>query len=60
MAHKILLLKGDGIGPEIVDATLGVLLALRERFGLALDIDAPSVVRSGTRSNAPSAPSAGC
>lgn len=39
MAHKILLLKGDGIGPEIVDATLGVLLALRERFGLALDID---------------------
>ena len=39
MAHKILLLKGDGIGPEIVDATLGVLQALRERFGLALEIE---------------------
>ncbi len=39
MAHKILLLKGDGIGPEIVDATLTVLSALRERFGLALEIE---------------------
>ncbi len=39
MAHKILLLKGDGIGPEIVEATLTVLSALRERFGLALDIE---------------------
>jgi len=40
MAHKILLLKGDGIGPEIVDATLTVLQALRERHGLALEIEA--------------------
>ncbi len=39
MAHKLLLLKGDGIGPEIVDATLTVLNALRERYGLALEIE---------------------
>ncbi len=39
MTHKILLLKGDGIGPEIVEAALTVLQALRERFGLALEIE---------------------
>ncbi|MGE3773416.1 MAG: 3-isopropylmalate dehydrogenase [Gammaproteobacteria bacterium] len=39
MAHKLLLLKGDGIGPEIVEATLTVLRALRERHGLALEIE---------------------
>ena len=39
MTHKVLLLRGDGIGPEIVEATLGVLLALRERFGLAVEIE---------------------
>jgi 3-isopropylmalate dehydrogenase len=39
MAHKILLLKGDGIGPEIVDAANEVLTALRERFGLAAEVE---------------------
>jgi 3-isopropylmalate dehydrogenase len=39
MAHKILLLKGDGIGPEIVDATAGVLRALRERFGFEAEVE---------------------
>ncbi len=39
MAHMILLLKGDGIGPDIVAATLVVLGTLRERFGLALEIE---------------------
>ena len=39
MAHKILLIKGDGIGPEIVDAATAVLLALRERHGLAFELE---------------------
>lgn len=39
MAHKILLLQGDGIGPEIVDAAQGVLLALRDRFGLSVELE---------------------
>ncbi len=37
MTHKILLISGDGIGPEIVGAATGVLHALRERFGLQFD-----------------------
>ena len=39
MAHKILLIKGDGIGPEIVDAATAVLLALRDRYGLAFELE---------------------
>jgi 3-isopropylmalate dehydrogenase len=39
MTHKILLLAGDGIGPEIVGATAAVLEALRDRFGLACEIE---------------------
>lgn len=39
MTHKILLLAGDGIGPEIVGATEQLLIALRDRFGLACEID---------------------
>jgi 3-isopropylmalate dehydrogenase len=39
MAHKILLLKGDGIGPEIVDAAHEVLTALRGRFGLVVEVE---------------------
>ena len=34
MTHKILLINGDGIGPEIVGAAADVLRALRERYGL--------------------------
>jgi 3-isopropylmalate dehydrogenase len=42
MSHKILLLAGDGIGPEIVGAATDVLFALRDRFGLAIETeDAP-------------------
>lgn len=33
MTKNIVLLKGDGIGPEIVDATLRVLDAVGEKFG---------------------------
>lgn len=39
MSHKILLLPGDGIGPEIVAATVRVLDALAERFGLAFETE---------------------
>jgi len=35
---KILVLPGDGIGPEITDATLAVLRRADERHGLALDL----------------------
>ena len=39
MVHKVLLLPGDGIGPEIVGAATAVLEALRDRFGLALELE---------------------
>jgi 3-isopropylmalate dehydrogenase len=39
MAHKILLLAGDGIGPEIVGATAELLQALASRFGFACEIE---------------------
>ncbi len=39
MTHKILLLAGDGIGPEIVGATERLLQALASRFGLALELE---------------------
>lgn len=39
MAHKVLLLEGDGIGPEIVGAAEAVLLALRDKFGLSVELE---------------------
>jgi 3-isopropylmalate dehydrogenase len=39
MTHKILLLAGDGIGPEIVGAANDVLDALRARFGLKAELE---------------------
>lgn len=36
---KLLVLPGDGIGPEIVDAALQVLAAADRRFGLALQLE---------------------
>ncbi len=39
MAHNILLLPGDGIGPEIVGAAEQVLAALGERFGLDYELE---------------------
>jgi 3-isopropylmalate dehydrogenase len=35
---RIIVLPGDGIGPEITQATLAVLRAASERFGLALEL----------------------
>lgn len=39
MTHKILLLAGDGIGPEIMGATQAVLEALGERFGFRCELE---------------------
>ena len=37
--HKIVVLKGDGIGPEIVDEALKVLNAAGEKFGFKMQYD---------------------
>ena len=36
MTHKILILPGDGIGPEIVAEAAKVLECLRQEYGLSL------------------------
>jgi 3-isopropylmalate dehydrogenase len=40
---RILVLAGDGIGPEITAATLEVLRATAKRFSLPLDLDEEAV-----------------
>ncbi|MCC6710299.1 MAG: 3-isopropylmalate dehydrogenase [Gammaproteobacteria bacterium] len=39
MTHKILLIAGDGIGPEIVGAAEDVINALRSRFGFNCELE---------------------
>ncbi|MES9990688.1 MAG: 3-isopropylmalate dehydrogenase [Candidatus Thiodiazotropha sp.] len=39
MSKTILILPGDGIGPEIVTEAVKVLAALRDDFGLAIELD---------------------
>ncbi|MGA7982003.1 MAG: 3-isopropylmalate dehydrogenase [Chromatiaceae bacterium] len=39
MTKKILILPGDGIGPEIVTEAVKVLAALRDSFGLSIEMD---------------------
>jgi len=39
MSHKILILPGDGIGPEIVAEAVKVLNRLRDDFGLAVELE---------------------
>jgi 3-isopropylmalate dehydrogenase len=39
VTHKVLILAGDGIGPEIVAAAESVLLGLRDHFGLSIQLD---------------------
>lgn len=46
---NLLVLAGDGIGPEITAATLSVLRAASERFSLALHIDEAAVGHAGLR-----------
>ncbi len=38
MTHKILILAGDGIGPEIMGATETLIAALSEQFGLEVEV----------------------
>jgi 3-isopropylmalate dehydrogenase len=37
--YRIATIKGDGIGPEVIDAALPVLSAAGRRFGFALDVE---------------------
>ncbi|MGB2325923.1 MAG: isocitrate/isopropylmalate family dehydrogenase, partial [Pseudomonadales bacterium] len=39
MTHNVLVLPGDGIGPEIITEAVKVLEASKEKFGLDLTID---------------------
>lgn len=39
MTHSLLLLPGDGIGPEVMDATIGVVKAIGETFSIDFDIE---------------------
>lgn len=39
MAYKILVLPGDGIGPEIVSEAVKVLTTMRDRFGLNIELE---------------------
>ncbi len=47
MTHKVLLLPGDGIGPEIVSAAQEVIKALRERFGLRVELESAPMGGAG-------------
>ncbi len=38
MTYKIALMRGDGIGPELTDATLKVLDAVQDKYGVKLSI----------------------
>ena len=38
-SHRVVLIKGDGIGPELVDAALLVLEAAKEALGFVLEIE---------------------
>jgi 3-isopropylmalate dehydrogenase len=38
VSYTIALIEGDGVGPEISAATVGILEALRGRFGLSFEI----------------------
>ncbi|MCU7883431.1 MAG: 3-isopropylmalate dehydrogenase, partial [Candidatus Thiodiazotropha sp. (ex Lucinoma annulata)] len=39
MSKSILILPGDGIGPEIVAEAVKVLALLRDNYGLDIDLD---------------------
>lgn len=47
MTHKILMLPGDGIGPEIMAAATAVLEALKDRFGLQAEWEEAPIGGSG-------------
>ncbi len=37
--HRIAVIAGDGIGPEVIEAALGVLSGAAHRFGFVLDVE---------------------
>ena len=39
MNYKIALIKGDGIGPEVVNEAVGVLEAVGEKFGHTFEMN---------------------
>ena len=47
MTAKIAILAGDGIGPEIIDATLGVVECLRQDFGFAAELEPAAIGGAG-------------
>lgn len=47
MTHKILLLPGDGIGPEIVDASVDVLNVLASDFGFDMETETAAIGGAG-------------
>ena len=61
---KILILPGDGIGPEIINEAVKVLDALRANHGLDAELEqgllGGAAYRSGTPSSAPSARNGAC
>ncbi len=48
---KLLVLAGDGIGPEITAATLAVLRAADARFGLGLTLDEAAIGHAGLQAH---------
>ena len=54
--HRVVVLKGDGIGPELVDAALEVLAAVEHRCGnfhLALSSTRPAPASTASWSASP-------
>jgi 3-isopropylmalate dehydrogenase len=47
MSSKIAILAGDGIGPEIMDATLGVIACLRQEFGFSAELEPAAIGGAG-------------
>ena len=47
MSSKIAILAGDGIGPEIMDATLGVIDCLRQEFGFSAELEPAAIGGAG-------------
>ncbi len=55
---RVLVLPGDGIGPEITEATLGVLRAADARFGLGLAFETRQIGLTTLRSEGTTLPAA--
>ena len=53
MNYKIALIKGDGIGPEVVGEAVGVLEAVGKRFGHTFDfVDVGRATQMGLQRSA--------